>query len=87
MRDTAKLQPAGFASKSPAVARIQTGRNAYVLSAYGSYHDDVQNRRFQLDASERVHPRLEIALRLPKHFSARLTGLCSVLTPPRARSM
>jgi nucleotide-binding universal stress UspA family protein len=35
----------------------------------------------QLDASERVHPRLEIALRLAKRFSAHLTGLYSVLIP------
>jgi nucleotide-binding universal stress UspA family protein len=38
-----------------------------------------------LDTSERAHPRLEIALRLAKHFSAHLTGVFAVFTPdPRS---
>ena len=38
-----------------------------------------------LDASDRAHPRLELALRLAKRFEAHLTGLYAVFTP-EARS-
>jgi nucleotide-binding universal stress UspA family protein len=34
-----------------------------------------------LDASDRAHPRLELALRLAKRFQAHLTGLYAVFTP------
>ena len=38
-----------------------------------------------LDTSQRAHPRLEIALRLAKHFGAHLTGVFAVFSPdPRA---
>ncbi len=39
----------------------------------------------QLDASERVHTRLECALRLAQQFDAHLSGVFSVFTPdPRS---
>ena len=38
-----------------------------------------------LDASQRAHPRLEMALRLAKHFGAHLTGVYAVFSPdPRS---
>ncbi|MFM0500198.1 universal stress protein [Paraburkholderia caffeinilytica] len=39
-----------------------------------------------LDTSQRAHPRLEMALRLAKHFGAHLTGVFAVFTPD-ARSL
>jgi nucleotide-binding universal stress UspA family protein len=38
-----------------------------------------------LDTSQRVHPRLEMALRLARHFGAHLTGVFAVFSPdPRS---